>query len=139
MALRKAQANWEGSLKEGHGVMNFGTYSGPYTWSSRFEEGQGANPEELIGAAHAGCYSMALSSGLGNAGFTPQRISTSATVRLERVEGKTRITTIHLETRAEVPGISAEAFLKIAEETKLGCPVSAALSSVTITLDAQLV
>jgi osmotically inducible protein OsmC len=139
MAVRNAKATWEGSLREGHGSMKFGTYEGPYTWSSRFEEGQGTNPEELVGAAHAGCYSMALSSGLGSAGFTPKRISTSATVYLERVEGKSRITKIHLETRAEVPGIGAEAFLKIAEDTKLDCPVSAALSGVEITLDAQLI
>jgi osmotically inducible protein OsmC len=139
MAVRNAKATWEGSLREGHGLMKFGTFEGPFTWSSRFEEAKGTNPEELLGAAHAGCYSMALSSGLGGAGFTPKRISTSATVHLERVEGKARITKIHLETRAEVPGIGKEAFLKIAEDTKSGCPVSAALSGVEITLDAQLI
>ncbi len=139
MATRNAEATWEGSLREGHGSMKFGTFEGPYTWSSRFEEGQGTNPEELVGAAHAGCFSMALSSGLGNAGFTPKHITTNATVYLERVEGKARITKIHLETKAEVPGIEKAAFLKIAEETKLGCPVSAALASVEITLDAHLV
>jgi len=139
MAVRNAKATWEGSLREGHGSMMFGTFEGPFTWSSRFEEGGGTNPEELVGAAHAGCYSMALSSGLAGAGFTAKRISTSATVHLERVEGKARITKIHLETRAEVPGIEKDAFLKIAEDTKLGCPVSVALSSVEITLDAQLI
>lgn len=139
MSVRNAKAAWEGSLREGHGSMKFGTFEGPYTWSSRFEEGQGTNPEELVGAAHAGCFSMSLSSGLGGAGFTPKRISTSATVHLERVEGKARITKIHLETKAEVPGITEEAFLKIAEDAKSGCPVSVALSSVTITLDAHLI
>ncbi len=139
MAVRKARATWEGSLREGKGVMKFGTFEGPFSFSSRFEEGQGTNPEELIGAAHAGCYSMALSGGLVKAGFTPRRISTNATVSLEQVEGKARITKIHLETRAEVPGIGKDAFLKIAEETKLGCPVSAALAGVQITLDAQLI
>jgi osmotically inducible protein OsmC len=139
MAVRNAKATWEGSLREGHGTMKFGTFEGPFTWSSRFEEGSGTNPEELVGAAHAGCYSLALSSGLGSAGFTAKRISTNATVHLERVEGKARITKIHLETRAEVPGIKKEAFLKIAEDTKLGCPVSVALSGVEITLDAQLI
>jgi osmotically inducible protein OsmC len=119
--------------------MKFGTFEGPYTWSSRFEEAQGTNPEELVGAAHAGCFSMALSSGLGGAGFTAKRISTSATVHLERVEGKARITKIHLETRAEVPSIGKEAFLKIAEDAKSGCPVSVALAGVEITLDAQLI
>jgi osmotically inducible protein OsmC len=139
MAVRNAKATWEGSLREGHGSMKFGTFEGPYTWSSRFEEGSGTNPEELVGAAHAGCFSMAFSSGLGGAGFTPKHISTSATVHLERVDGKARITKIHLETRAEVPGITKEAFLKIAEDAKSGCPVSVALSSVEITLDAQLI
>ncbi len=139
MAVRNAKATWEGSLHEGHGLMKFGTFEGPYTWSSRFEESQGTNPEELVGAAHAGCFSMAFSGGLGSAGFTPKRISTSATVHLDRVEGKARITKIHLETRAEVPGIDKEAFLKIAEEAKSGCPVSVALSGVEITLDAQLI
>jgi len=139
MAVRNAKATWEGSLREGHGSMKFGTFEGPFTWSSRFEEGGGTNPEELVGAAHAGCFSMALISGLGGAGFTAKRISTNATVNLERVEGKPRITKIHLETRAEVLGIEKEAFLKIAEDAKLGCPVSVALSSVEITLDAQLI
>ena len=138
MAVRNAKATWEGSLREGHGSMKFGTFEGPFTWSSRFEEGGGTNPEELVGAAHAGCFSMALISGLGGAGFTAKRISTNATVNLERVEGKPRITKIHLETRAEVLGIEKEAFLKIAEDAKLGCPVSVALSGVEITLDAQL-
>ena len=139
MAVRNAKATWEGGLREGHGSMKFGTFEGPYTWSSRFEESQGTNPEELVGAAHAGCYSMALSSGLGKAGFTPKHISTSATVHLDRVDGKARITQIHLETRVEVPGIGNDAFLKIAEDTKLDCPVSVALSGVEITLDAQLI
>ncbi len=139
MAVRKAKATWEGSLREGHGVMQFGTFEGPFTFASRFEEGKGTNPEELVGAAHAGCFSMALSAGLGGAGFTPRSVSTSATVTLEQVSGKARITKIHLETRAEVPGIGKEAFLKIAEDTKLGCPVSAALAGVEITLDAKLV
>ncbi len=139
MAVRKAKATWEGSLREGHGVMQFGTFEGPFTFASRFEEGKGTNPEELVGAAHAGCYSMALSAGLGGAGFTPRSVSTSATVTLEQVSGKARITKIHLETRAEVPGIGKEAFLKIAEDTKLGCPVSAALAGVEITLDAKLI
>jgi len=139
MATRNAEATWEGSLREGHGVMKFGTFEGPFTWSSRFEEEKGSNPEELVGAALAGCFSMALSGDLGKAGFNPKRISTSVTVYLERVEGKARITKIHLETKAELPGIDKAAFLKIAEGTKLGCPVSVALAGVEITLDAQLV
>lgn len=139
MATRKADAVWEGSLKEGKGRMKFGTYEGAFTWSSRFEEGEGTNPEELLGAAHAGCFSMSFSSNLGKAGFTPNRIQTSATVTIELVEGKNRITRIHLETQAQVPGIDAAKFQEIANIAKEGCPVSAALTGVEITLDAKLV
>ena len=139
MALRKAQALWEGSLREGHGVMKFGTFEGPYSFSSRFEEGNGTNPEELIGAAHAGCFSMSLSAGLGRAGFTPQFVQTVANVTLGNVDGKARITQINLECEAAVPGIDADTFGKIAEESKNTCPVSAALAGVQITLDAKLV
>lgn len=138
MAIRNADAVWTGSLKEGKGTMKFGTYAGAYTWSSRFEDGQGTNPEELLGAAHAGCFSMALSSGLGKSGFTPTSIHTQAQVTLEVVEGKSRITKIHLTTEAVVPGISGEKFQEIAAATKDGCPVSAALASTPITLTAQL-
>lgn len=115
-----------------------GAYEGAFTWSSRFENGQGTNPEELLGAAHAGCYSMALSSGLGKAGFTPVHIQTSAQVTLEQVEGKSRITKIQLVTEAKVPGINNEQFQQIAEATKQGCPVSVALSNVPTTLTARL-
>ena len=139
MAVRKAQALWEGSLREGHGLMKFGAFEGPFTFTSRFEEGNGTNPEELIGAAHAGCFSMSLSAGLGRAGFTPQRVHTVANVTLGKVDGKARITQIHLECEAEVHGIDPESFTKIAEEAKAGCPVSAALTGVQITLDAKLV
>jgi osmotically inducible protein OsmC len=141
MAVRNADAVWQGSLKDGKGSMKLGSgaFEGAFSFSSRFEEGVGTNPEELIAAAHAGCFSMALSAGLGKAGFTPTRISTKAQVTLGQVDGKARITLIHLQTEASVPGISAEDFKKIAEDTKTGCPVSAALSAVPITLDARLV
>ena len=139
MAIRKASAVWQGTLREGHGSMRFGSFEGPYTFASRFEEGSGTNPEELIGAAHAGCYSMALSGSLVRAGFTPVRIQTKATVNLGTVDGKARITRIDLECQAEVPGITPEAFMKIAEETKSGCPVSAALAAIEITLQARLI
>jgi lipoyl-dependent peroxiredoxin len=139
MAIRKAQAVWQGSLREGNGKMKFGTFEGPFTFASRFEEGPGTNPEELVGAAHAGCFSMALSSGLGKAGFTPESIQTVATVTLGSVEGKSRITNIHLECQAKVPGIDAATFAKIAEDTRTGCPISAALAATNITLDARLV
>ncbi len=140
MPTRKAEAVWEGTLKEGSGKMKVGRvgFEGPYTWSSRFEDARGTNPEELIGAAHAGCYSMALSANLGRAGFTPQHIHTTAQVTIESVEGKSRITRIQLETEAKVPGIEASQFQQIAEEAKGGCPVSVALSSVPVTLVARL-
>lgn len=140
MAVRRAYASWEGSLREGQGKMRFGSgaYEGSYTFASRFEEGTGTNPEELLGAAHAGCFSMALSVGLGNAGFTPIRIDTQAEVTLGKVDNKSRITHINLKTVAVVPGIDVEKFLKIAEATKSGCPVSAALSGVEISLEAKL-
>lgn len=141
MAVRNAEAVWEGGLKDGKGTMKLGSgaYEGAYTWSSRFENGAGTNPEELIGAAHAGCYSMALSSGLGKAGFTPERIFTKAQVTLGQVDGKSRITEIHLDTEAKVAGVSPQVFQEIAEATKEGCPVSAALAATKITLSARLV
>ena len=139
MSTRNADAVWTGSLKEGKGTMKFGTYEGSYTWSSRFEDGQGTNPEELLGAAHAGCFSMALSSGLGKNGFTPKQIQTQAQVTLEVIDGKSRITKIHLITEADVPEISDKKFQEIAAATKEGCPVSAALASTPITLTARLI
>ena len=140
MAVRNADAIWEGSLKEGSGKMKFGSgaFDGAFTWSSRFENGKGTNPEELLGAAHAGCFSMSLSSNLGKAGFTPEHIHTQAQVTLESVEGKTRITRIQLETEAKVTGISDDQFQQIADVAKKGCPVSVALSNVPITLVAHL-
>src|SRR5512136_1699705 len=102
MTIRTSEADWEGSLKDGKGKMSFGSgaFEGAYSFSSRFEEGKGTNPEELIGAAHAGCFSMALSADLGKIGLTPQSIHTRALVTLGRIEGKARITGIHLETEA---------------------------------------
>jgi osmotically inducible protein OsmC len=118
--------------------MKFGSFEGPFSFTSRFEDGNGTNPEELIGAAHAGCFSMSVSAGLGRAGFTPQFIQTTAHVTLEKVEGRSRITQIHLECEADIPGIDAENFVKIAEEAKRSCPVSAALAGVQISLAAKL-
>lgn len=141
MAVRKAEAVWQGSLREGKGTMKFGSgaFEGAYSYSSRFEEGTGTNPEELIGAAHAGCYSMALSADLGKLGITPERIFTKAQVTLGKVDGKSRITTIHLDTEVKVSGIDDAKFQEIAAGTKLGCPVSAALTGVEITLTARMV
>ena len=115
-----------------------GAYEGAYSFSSRFEEGKGTNPEELIGAAEAGCFSMALSSNLEKAGHPPKRISTVATVKLEMIEGAPKITTIDLKTEASVPGIDEAKFREIADQTKKGCPVSKALAGTQINLDAKL-
>ena len=141
MSIRHAQAVWEGDLRGGKGTMKLGSgaFEGAYSFSSRFEEGTGTNPEELVGAAHAGCYSMALSGNLGKAGFNPTRIFTRAAVTLGKIDDKTRITLTHLETEAVVPGISEAAFQEIAAATKDGCPISAALAAVNITLTARLV
>jgi lipoyl-dependent peroxiredoxin len=141
MPIRSAEAVWEGSLKTGSGKMRFGSgaYEGAYTWASRFEEAQGTNPEELLGAAHAGCFSMALSSRLSNAGFPPQRISTQAKVHLGKVDQVSRIIKVELDTEASVEGIDEGLFLELAEAAKLTCPVSAALTGVEITLTARLV
>ena len=139
MAVRKAEAVWEGSLREGAGVMKLGSgsYDGPYTYASRFESGQGTNPEELIGAAHAGCFSMFLSALLTGNETPPVHIHTTAAVHL--TAGPT-ISRIDLVCQAEVPNISAERFAEIAAEAKAKCPVSKALAAVPeITLDATLV
>jgi len=115
-----------------------GAYEGAYSFSSRFEEGTGTNPEELIGAAEAGCFSMALSVGLEKAGFPPKKISTTAKVKLEKVGEAFRITEINLETEADVPGIDDKKFQETAEQTKKNCPVSVALGGTQIHLKAAL-
>jgi osmotically inducible protein OsmC len=141
MAVRNAEAVWEGNLKRGKGTVKLGSgaFEGAYSFASRFEEGTGTNPEELIGAAHAGCFSMALSADLEKAGYTATRIHTRARVHFETVDGKATITRIYLDTEAQVPGISEEDFLEQAEGAKKGCPVSRALTGVDIHLDAKLV
>ena len=128
-------------LKEGKGIMKLGSgaFEGAYSFASRFEDGPGSNPEELIGAAHAGCFSMALSADLEKAGFIASIIKTKANVHLGKIDGLTRITRIDLFCEASVPGIDEAKFQEVASGTKTGCPVSAALASVKITLDARLV
>jgi len=139
MAERKAKAKWQGTIKEGRGEMKFADYEGPFTWMSRFEDGKGTNPEQLIGAAHAGCFSMALASRLEKAGFAAEEVETEAYVTLGKIEGASRITRIHLVTRGKVEGISEDAFRLLAEDAKLNCPISAALAAVpSITLEAKL-
>jgi osmotically inducible protein OsmC len=136
---RTAHAEWNGSLPEGTGRMAFGSgaFEGPYSFKSRMEEGPGTNPEELIGAAHAGCYSMALSGILGAGGNEPESISTDAKVHFDKEGEGWAITRIELTTRARVPGLDDDGFQKAADAAKEGCPVSQALN-VEITLDAAL-
>jgi lipoyl-dependent peroxiredoxin len=141
MPTRTANARWEGSLQEGRGTMRMasGAYEGPYSFKSRFEEGEGTNPEELIGAAHAGCFSMALSGDLGRAGYEPESVETTANVHIDKVGEGFKITRIELDTKARVPGIDRDEFQKQAEAAKEGCPVSQALAGTEITLRAELV
>lgn len=138
MPLRKADAVWKGDLKNGKGTMKFGSgaFEGAYSFASRFEEGTGTNPEELIGAAHAGCFSMALSNELAQAGFTPTSVETSASVTLDAGAGA--ITKINLNVSANVPDIDDDKFQDFAEGAKNNCPVSKALAGVDISVDAKL-
>jgi len=141
MPTRNASAVWEGTLKDGKGRMKLGSgaFEGNYSFASRFEQGGGTNPEELIGGAHAGCFSMALAGGLTQSGYPPQRIETSAEVAIERVGGGFRITRINLKTEAAVSGIEEKLFLDQAQMAKLNCPVSQALKGVEISLQAKLI
>jgi osmotically inducible protein OsmC len=139
MPVRKSEAVWQGALKEGSGRVRLasGLYEGPYTYSSRFEEAAGTNPEELIGAAHAGCFSMFLAALLSGKGFTPERVHTTAAVHLGA--GPT-ITKIELDCEASVPGVDDEQFQELAAEAKGACPVSKALAAVPeIVLHARLI
>jgi osmotically inducible protein OsmC len=142
MPTHKAEAEWKGNLAQGSGRLKVGSgaFDGPYSFKSRFEEGQSAtNPEELIGAAHAGCFTMALTAQLSRAGLTPTRIHTVAKVKLEKVGDAFAITRIDLETEAEIPGIDDTAFQKHALDAKKNCPVSKALAGTEIYLSAKLV
>jgi lipoyl-dependent peroxiredoxin len=142
MAVRSANAVWEGGLKDGQGTMALGSgaYEGRYSFGSRFEEDPGSNPEELLGAALAGCFSMALAGALGRAGFSPERIATAAKVHIEKLPaGGFGVTKIELDSEARVPGIDDAAFQEQARQTKETCPVSRALAAVEIALAARLV
>ena len=140
MPVRTAEAVWQGNLREGQGRMKLGSgaFEGRYTWSSRFEEAQGTNPEELIAAAHAGCFTMALASQLTKAGFPPEQIQTSARVHLDKADGANKITTVELDTEARVPTVDEAHFLELANTAKRTCPVSQALAGVEIKLQARL-
>jgi osmotically inducible protein OsmC len=141
MPTREATAHWDKDIKRGSGRVRLqsGAFEGPYSFSSRFENAAGTNPEELLGAAHAGCFTMALSLALTNAGHAPASIDTVARVDLERTGDGFGITKIALETQADVPGLDAEAFQGFAQAAKSNCPLSKALASVpNITLQARL-
>jgi lipoyl-dependent peroxiredoxin len=141
MPIRTADARWEGNLTDGSGTMKTGKggLSGNYSFKSRFEEGEGTNPEELIAAAHAGCFSMALSNALAGAGFTPTSVETTAKVHLDKVDNGFAVTRIDLETVGDVPGIDADTFQKTAENAKENCPISKLLSpGAQISLSAKL-
>jgi lipoyl-dependent peroxiredoxin len=140
MPVRTAEAEWNGDLPSGKGNMEFGggAFSGQFSFGSRFEEGEGTNPEELIAAAHAGCFSMQLSGLLGRAGHVPDSVQTTAKVHVDKDDGGFSITRSELETEASVPGLSDEEFQSVAAEAKETCPVSRALGAIEISLDARL-
>lgn len=139
MPIRTAKAVWEGNLSRGTGVIEFGNWRGAYSAGSRFENEKGTNPEELIGAAHAGCFSMALSGILGKAGITPKRLETKARVHIDKVGDGYKITKIELHLDADVPGIDLAKLREHAEAAKKGCPVSQALAGTEIVLESKLV
>ena len=140
MPVRTAEAEWKGNLSRGSGRMKLGSgaFEGSYSFVSRFEDGAGSNPEELIGAAHAGCFSMALSHMLSEAGHIPDVVHTSAKVHIDKVDDGFKITSIELVTQGKVPGITEETFQEKAEAAKEGCPVSQALAGTEIKLQAEL-
>lgn len=141
MVERTAEAEWHGGLKDGKGVVKLGSgaFQGAYSFGTRFGSEKGTNPEELLGAAHAGCFSMAFALILGQAGFTPRRIHTTAKVDIEQQAGGFRITRVQLDTEAAVPGIGPDKFREQAEAAKRDCPVSRALAGTQITLTTRLV
>ena len=141
MPIRTASARWQGNLPEGSGTIRTGKggYQGNYSFKSRFEEGEGTNPEELIAAAHSGCFSMAFSNGLASAGFTPNSVETTAKVHLDKTDAGFTVTRIELDTVGDVPGIDEGTFQKIADDAKQNCPISRLLSpGAQISLTARL-
>jgi osmotically inducible protein OsmC len=139
MAVRKATSKWTGTLKKGKGTMNFSDYSGPYTFKSRFEEGEGTNPEELVGAAHSGCYSMFLAALISEENLVPASVETIATVHLGRDETGPLITTIDLDCRVKCEGLSQDRFEVLAAAAKEKCPVSRLVAAADIRLKAELI
>lgn len=138
MTTRQATAKWNGTLKEGNGVMKYGAVEGPFTFASRFEEGKGTNPEELVGAANAGCFSMFLSALISGENLTPTYVQTTASVHLGEDDGP-KITSIDLECEAVVPGLGADKFAELAQTAKERCPISRLFAGTEINLSAKLV
>lgn len=138
MSVRSANAKWNGTLKDGKGTMNFSNYSGPYTFASRFEEGKGTNPEELVGAAHSGCYSMFLSALISGENLVPESVETTATVHLGRDDTGPVITTIELNSKVKCEGLSKEKFDELAAAAKAKCPISRLVAAADIQLTATL-
>ena len=141
MSDRKADARWTGDLKGGEGTLSLGSgaYEGKYTFRSRFEDGEGGtNPEELVAAAHAGCFSMQVANELDQVGHTVDSVETTASVTLRQQDGLPTITTIHLDTKVTAPGLDDEQFQRVAEEARANCIISRALAGPEITLDAEL-
>ena len=137
MATRQASAKWQGTLKEGNGIMKLGVYEGPFSFVSRFEEGEGTNPEELVGAAYAGCYSMFLSALISGEDLTPTRVETTASVHLGDDDGP-KITSIDLVCEAVVPGLDEEKFAELAQTSKEKCPISRLYAGTEVNLSAKL-
>ena len=138
MSVRKAKSQWKGTLKDGNGTMNFSNYSGPFTFKSRFEEGSGTNPEELVGAAHSGCYSMFLSELISGEGLTPESVETTATVHLGKDDKGPVITAIELDSHVKCEGLSQEKFEELAAAAKEGCPISRLIAPTEVKLTAEL-
>ncbi len=139
MSVRTAKSKWNGTLKDGAGTMNFSNYSGPFTFKSRFEEGDGTNPEELIGAAHSGCYSMFLSALISGEGLVPESVETTASVHLGSDDTGPVITTIELKCQVKCEGLSQEKFDELAAAAKEKCPISRLVAAADIQLSASLV
>ena len=138
MSVRSANAKWNGTLKDGKGTMNFSDYSGPFTFASRFEEGKGTNPEELVGAAHAGCYSMFLSALISGENLVPDSVETTAKVHLGRDETGPLVTTIELACQVKCEGLSQDKFNELAAAAKAKCPISRLVSAADVQLSATL-
>jgi osmotically inducible protein OsmC len=138
MATRKATARWNGTLKDGNGIMKYGDVEGPFTFASRFEAGKGTNPEEFVGAAHSGCFSMFLAALLSGDKFEPVSIQTTASVHLGDEDGP-KITSIDLDCEAEVPGLDADKFAQYAQTAKEKCPISRLFAGTKINLSAKLI